>query len=610
MLEPKAATGSVLRIEEVSPVSRNCSAAQARRSAAPAELGWTGAPDEFAIFVANVRDYAILMLDATGHVVSWNVGARHIKGYEAQDIVGRHFRVFYLPEDRAQGLPERHLAAAARRGELRYEGWRLRKDGSRFWADVVITAVFDDAGRLRGFGKVTRDVTERRDAEQRLTHRMLHDVLTGLPNRALLIDRIGQALAAVGRHHSTVAAFFVDLDRFKVVNDTFGRTVGDQVLVAVAQRLQHTVRPEDTVARLSGDEFIVICPDLRAGSEAYAIADRLACALAEPVELDDEAFLVKASIGIAVTDDPATELESLLRDADTAMYHAKQDCDAQLCYRMFTPDMRSQLTRRLDLEHSLEHAIEQGELSVVYQPVVRLEDGRVEYFEALLRWNRPHEAVNPAEFIPLVEKTGQIRPIGSWVLAQACLQTANWRSDYCGAYPPGVSVNVSARQLHHGGVVAALNQALEDTGLDPSRICLEVTETQLMTDAAASIDALMELKERGVSLSIDDFGTGYSSLNYLKRLPVDTLKIDRSFVAGLGSCSQGGQDSAIVEATIKMAQALGLSVVAEGVETAQQQAELRRLGCDYGQGWYFARPQPPEMIHLDVRAHQPGWARR
>ncbi len=587
-------------------MARKLATAGGREPAAHAELGWTGASDEFVIFVANVRDYAILMLDPAGQVASWNAGARHIKGYEAEEILGRHFRVFYSREDRAEGLPDRHLAAAAERGELRYEGWRLRKDGSRFWADVVLTAVFDEAGLLRGFGKVTRDVTERRAAEQRLTHRTLHDVLTGLPNRALLKDRIGQGLAAVGRHASTVAVFFVDLDRFKVINDTFGHTVGDQVLVAVAKRLQGAVRPEDTVARLSGDEFVVVCPDLKAESEAHTVAERVASALAEPVNLGDEALLVKASIGIAVTRDPATEPESLLRDADTAKYHAKQDCDAGPCYRMFSRAMRSQLTRRLDLEKSLEHAIDQGELSVVYQPVVRLDGGQVEYLEALLRWNRPHEAVDPGEFIPLAEKTGQIRPIGSWVLAQACRQTANWHRGGCGEDTPGVSVNVSARQLHHRGLVAALDQTLDETGVDPARICLEVTETQLMADAAASIDVLLELKERGVSLSIDDFGTGYSSLSYLKQLPVDALKIDRSFVAGLGNSMEGGQDSAIVEATIKMAQALGLSVVAEGVETAQQQAELRRLGCDYGQGWFFARPQPPEMLRLDDLVNQPG----
>jgi diguanylate cyclase (GGDEF)-like protein/PAS domain S-box-containing protein len=579
-------------------------AAEIQRPAAAPGRGWTGTRNEFAIFVASVRDYAILMLDAEGHVVGWNVGARRINGYEAGEILGRHFRVFYSSEDWEQGLPERHLAAAASTGEVRSAGWRLRKDGSRFWADVVITAVFDEDGRLQGFGNVTRDVTEQRNAEQKLSHRSLHDVLTGLPNRALLLDRIAQVLASVRRHHRRVAVFVVDLDRFKVINDTLGHTVGDQVLIAVAQRLQRAVRPEDTVARLGGDEFVVVCPDLSAGPEAHTVADRLAAALTEPVVVGTDVLLVKAGIGIAVTDDPATEPESLVRDADTAMYHAKQDCRAQLCYRMFTSDMRSRLTRRLDLETSLEHAIDQGELSVVYQPVVRLDGGRVEYFEALLRWNRPHEVVAPAEFIPLAESTGQIQPIGSWVLAQACRLTANWHRADGGGQPPGVSVNVSARQLHRRGVVAALDQALDETGLDPSRICLEVTETQLMTDAAASIDVLLELKDRGVSLSIDDFGTGYSSLNYLKELPVDTLKIDQSFVAGLNGSSEGGEDSAIVEATIKMAQALGLSVVAEGVETARQQVELRRLGCDYGQGWYFARPLPPEMLRLYHTANQ------
>jgi diguanylate cyclase (GGDEF)-like protein/PAS domain S-box-containing protein len=558
----------------------------------PGEWG-TVSGEEFALFVSQVRDYAILTLDSAGRVVSWNAGARNIKGYEADEILGQSFEVFYSPEDRERGLPAQHLAEAAAAGSLQYEGWRLRKDGSRFWADVVITAVFDDDGRLRGFGKVTRDVTERRNAEERLTHRTLHDLLTGLPNRELLLDRIGQGLAAIGRHPSTVAAFFIDLDRFKVINDTFGHAAGDHALVTVARRLQATVRPEDTVARHSGDEFVVVCPDLRQSAEAQFVGERIASALDVPVPLGGEQLAVHASIGVALTDDPETDPESLLRDADTAMYHAKRAGREHCVIRVFSPEMRTRLTRRLDMESALRQAVSVGEFSVVYQPVIRLDSGKVEAFEALLRWHRPHETVDPAEFIPVAEQTGLIDSIGAWVLEQACREAVRWDEDDPDRGGARVAVNVSARQLHNGALVAVLDRVLSDTRIEASRVCLEVTETQLMSDAVASIEVLMDLKRRGISLSIDDFGTGYSSLSYLKRLPVDTLKIDRSFVAGLGESTTGRQDSAIVEATIRMAQALGLAVVAEGVETPQQCAELRWLGCDYGQGWLFGRPQPP-----------------
>jgi diguanylate cyclase (GGDEF)-like protein/PAS domain S-box-containing protein len=550
--------------------------------------------ERFRLLVENVRDYAIVMLDQAGRVVGWNAGAQHVKGYRAEDILGRSFEAFYTPEDVLAGTPARHLAGAASAGHLQYEGWRVRGDGTRFWADVVITALFDSYGQLRGFGKVTRDVTARRAAEQELVHRSVHDPLTDLPNRTLLLDRLGHALARLDRHRGNVAVFFVDLDRFKSINDRVGHLGGDRLLVAVAQRLLAALRPEDTVSRLSGDEFVVLCEDVAGHREAAEIAQRLVVAFADPVDVGQDRVPVSASIGVAISGCSDEVAESLLRDADTAMYQAKRDRGCgQARFQLFDPAMQMRLAQRLELETALAHAADRDELRLVYQPVVQLNTEVVASFEALLRWHRPEQGVVPPDdFIPLAEQTGLIRPIGAWVLQEACHQLASWSQKNPGGRPLGMAVNISAGQLN-ADLVDVVIGALASTGVEPATLCLELTESSVMADPDASLRVLGDLKALGLSLAIDDFGTGYSSLSYLQRLPVDTVKIDRSFIDGLGT---ERENSAIVAATVKMAHALALTVVAEGVETPLQAAELRGLKCDYAQGWHFGRPQPPDAV--------------
>ena len=551
--------------------------------------------DHFRLFVDAVREYAMFVLDAQGRVASWNTGAERIKGYRAEDVLGRYYSLFYTPEARAAGEPEQHLAAATAHGHEQYEGWRVRADGTRFYADVALTALRDEDGGLQGFGKVVRDVTERRTTMDELAHRSTHDALTGLPNRALLLDRARSALGRLARHPGRVGVLFVDLDRFKPVNDSLGHDAGDRLLVEVARRLRRTVRPEDTVARLGGDEFVVLCEDLDGELAGQEVAGRIAAAFAEPVDLHGHRVAPAASIGVATSTDPAQDAEALLRDADAAMYQAKRGEDGALVrVQLFDPGARAALARRLELEHALRYALERGELHLEYQPIVDLASGRVASREALLRWTRSGVGVvaPPGEFVPVAERTGMIRPLGSWVLRQAFAQAAAWGAVPAAARghgaPPGVSVNLSVRQLN-AGLLAELPVMLAETGVDPAAVCLEITETSVMTDVSASVQLLGELKAMGLQLAVDDFGTGYSSLSYLQRLPVDVLKIDRTFVDGLGS--EVG-DTAIVSATVRMAQALGMQVVAEGVETGLQAERLLSLGCDYAQGWFFGRPQP------------------
>jgi diguanylate cyclase (GGDEF)-like protein len=437
---------------------------------------------------------------------------------------------------------------------------------------------------LARFVHLTAIAIERAEATATLAQLALHDSLTGLPNRTLLFDRLEHALRRAARRTTPVAVLFLDLDRFKVVNDSLGHDAGDALLVGVAHRLQEAVRPGDTVARFGGDEFVVLCDRVRDVDEAARVATRLVEVLREPFPVGAGEVVVSASIGISLSGRRADTATRLLRDADTAMYRAKERGGAG--HHVFDHALHDRAVGRLRLEGALRRALEREELQVAYQPQIELSTGEPVAVEALVRWDHPARGVvPPAQFVPLAEETGLIIPIGAWVLERACADLV--------PHDLAVSVNLSGRQLAQRDLIPTVQQILRATGLPPERLCLEVTESVLIDDTDAAHAALVALRDLGVRLSIDDFGTGWSSLSYLKRFPFDELKIDQSFVTGLGATDS---DEAIVAATIDMAHALGLVVAAEGVEGEEQLRVLTRLGCDRAQGFHIARPAPVQHL--------------
>jgi diguanylate cyclase (GGDEF)-like protein/PAS domain S-box-containing protein len=460
----------------------------------------------------------------------------------------------------------------------------------------------DEHGNFEFFSGVMHDISERKEFESQLAHQATHDPLTSLPNRVLLLERLQQALDRAQRHSKRVAVLFLDLDHFKVVNDSLGHGVGDRLLISIADRLKTVVRPGDTIARFGGDEFVVLCEDLETKADAVAVADRVNNVISGPFTVDDAEVFVGVSIGIAFPDDPSAEPGTLIRDADAAMYRAKEKGRAR--WEIFDNAMRDSAVDRLDIENALRRAQERRELRVFYQPMISLATGAIEGVEALIRWEHPERGLLlPNDFIHVAEETGLIVPMGAWVLEQACRQVMRWHASMTELGPLRLSVNLSGRQLGHPNLVADVRAIITDTHINPSQVELEITESVLMDDVEMSEDTLGQLKRLGVKLVVDDFGTGYSSLSYLRRFPVDVLKVDRSFVDGLGS---DPSDSAIVTAIVTLAHTLGLSAIAEGVETVEQLEELRRLGCDMGQGFYMARPGTGHDIG-ELLAKRPTW---
>jgi diguanylate cyclase len=426
----------------------------------------------------------------------------------------------------------------------------------------------------------------------RANEQMLHEPLTGLAGRAVFLHRTQLGLDRLRRSRSTLAMLFLDLDRFKMLNDTLGHSAGDELLVAAAERLKSAVRRTDTVARLGGDEFAVLCEDITSHEEVTVIVERIREAIARPMRIGRNDVVTDVSIGIAFTTDPEINPKELMANADTAMYHAKARRGHG--HVVFDESIRTEETDRLATETALRQALARRELRIYYQPIVSRNKDNPVGAEALLRWDHPERGlVPPAEFIPVAEQTGLILPIGRWVLEEACTEAARW-SATCGPDSrPYVTVNLSVRQFSDPDLVDVVAEILERTQLDPAQLGLELTESALMEEIDSPLDTLNALKDLGVRLLLDDFGTGYSSLSYLRTFPIDSLKVDRMFVAGLDD--QSG-DAAILEAVVAMADALGISVIAEGVETREQLARLTLLGYDLAQGYYFARPRPAEEV--------------
>ncbi len=546
--------------------------------------------------IENVQLVSVL-LDARGEVTFANEYALELLGQHEEDVVGRNWFELAAPLEKRETMKTafaEHIAAATApheeyeiltsRGEARVVSWNS-------------TVLHDPAGGVCGMASIGADVTERRRAEKRLLHDALHDSLTGLPNRALFMDRLRTAMARLKRRPTHVfAALFLDLDRFKVVNDSLGHMAGDQFLVQIAKVLQTTLRAEHTVARLGGDEFAILLDDLDDKDDARRVVERIFRALETPLRVSGQDIFATVSIGIAFSGAQYGSAEDMLRDADTAMYQAKTTGKAR--FQIFDESMHKRAVGLLKLEHSLRRATERNEFVLHYQPIVTLADETTAGFEALVRWNHPERGiVGPYEFIHLAEETGLIFRIGGWTLREAC----RWLTS-APALPEHLTVNVnlSGRQFSQGDLIEEVQRVLSETGLAASRLKLEITESVIMENPEMAVDLLKRLKALGTHLCIDDFGTGYSSLSYLLRFPADTLKIDRSFVIAL---NKGGRERDIVGAIISLATSLGMDVVAEGVETVDQRDMLKSLGCRYGQGYLFSRPLDPDHARAFLPAH-------
>src|SRR5215216_3779401 len=543
----------------------------------------------FQASVLEAVGQSVIATDLEGKVLYWNRAAEGIYGWSSEEVLGRRLGDLTVPEefrDQAEEVVSELRAGRTWSGETRLR----RKDGSYVPVLGTATPLFDDRGSLVGMIGVSTDISERKALEDELERRASHDPLTGLPNRPAFVDRLEQALRRTRRRKNSrnkVGVLFMDLDGFKTINDSLGHEAGDRFLVTVAERLKNRLRPEDVLARFGGDEFAVLLEDVASVSEAIRVAQRIAEDLQEPLAVNSHQVSVSTSVGIALgsahtNDDP----EGMLRKADAAMYRAKEQGPGR--YAVFDPAMQARAQERLKLETELRRALEQEEFVLYYQPEVSLHDGKMVGFEALLRWQHPERGLlKPAAFVPIAEDTDLIAPIGRWVLEEACQQAKRWEEERPLASPMTMEINLSSKQLRRQGLVRTVEEALARADLEAHTLALDMTETVLIRTSEDNTQALDALKEMGVRLGLDDFGTGYSSLSYLKRLPVDRVKVDRTFVKGIG---ENATDTALVRMIIDLCHTLGVEVLAEGVETSEQAVLLRDMGCDLGQGYYFARP--------------------
>ena len=550
--------------------------------------------DLYKLLATNSSDL-IALHDRDGKYLYASPSSTSLLGMAPEELVGRDPYQLSHSDDwkKIQSLLD-----AAQAGRQHRTSFRMRTSSGEFlWFETLIRPIRDQSGQVLRLQSTSRDVSERKAFEDQLEHQALHEPLTGLPNRSLFMDRLRQSIVRSKRERGTVAVMFMDLDRFKIINDSMGHAVGDRLIAAVAERIRDCVREADTVARLGGDEFGVLLEFNITEQDVTVVAERILEELKPPFTFSGTEVHVTSSIGIAFSSPEGESPEDLLRYADVAMYRAKREGAGK--YLVFDPDVDHRATRRLEMETGLRRALEREELSVMYQPLISLYSGRIYGFEALVRWEHPERGlVGPDEFIPIAEETGLIVPLGYYVMRRSCEQLGMWKQE-SGRDTMVVSVNLSTRQFQQPDLMEEIARILQETGTDPESLMLEITESELMQSAAR----ISELKELGVRVAIDDFGTGYSSLSYLKNMQADSLKIDKSFVGGLG---QNREDTAIVQTVITMAAALELDVTAEGVETEDQLTRLRKMGCHTGQGYFFAKPGTTEQAR-DLVKRDPRW---
>lgn len=536
-----------------------------------------------AAVVFEAASDSILVLDAERRIRMANGAFTRISGYSASDVMAKPPRLLFSSKQPAE-LYEHIFAQVQKNQVWQGEIWTRKKDGTIYPQWMSINAVRSDTGQIVEYVLIASDITERKQAEERLNYQANYDALTDLPNRSLFVDRLRQSMSRARREGTNLALLFIDLDRFKNINDSMGHSAGDKLLIAVAEALRSCVRESDTIARFGGDEFAVILSPIYGAKNAGTVAQTLLKVLARPVSIDGYECLVGGSIGISVFPGDGDTPEDLIRNADAAMYRAKDS--GRNTYEFFTAEMQQQALARIGMERDLRYAVERQEFALHFQPQLGLHDNNIIGMEVLVRWESGTRGmVSPADFISLAEENGQIMALGEWVLKEACRQYVQWHK--AGIAPSYIAVNVSGRQFRSAQFPKLVQAILAETQMPAASLELELTESFLMEDEEHVMRTLGELRAMGVALSIDDFGTGYSSLSYLKRFPISTLKIDRSFVRDIPGDEE---DVAIVSAIIRMAHALKLSVVAEGVETAEQQRFLHELGCHIIQGFYYSRP--------------------
>lgn len=555
--------------------------------------------------VLEALPVAAFAIDAQHRVTTWNDACARLTGISAADMIGtrRAWAGFYpagatpvladLIVDRAGADRIAHHGGDTGKPSLASPGaWEARAFFPKVdrWLSFCASPIKGRDGHIVGAVEVISDITESVESAKALEHRTTHDILTGLPNRALAQDRLEQALKLARRNETGGALMFIDLDGFKCVNDTLGHQAGDELLKQVVVRLQDCLRAGDTLSRLGGDEFVALLPERGSHEGASLVGDRFIAALKTPFRLGDQEVQISASIGAALFPEDASDAETLLSHADKAMYRAKDRGKGQLAF--FTGDLKRQIDDRLAIKNGLAKALERQEYELHFQPKSSLSDGRITGFEALLRWRSPALGlVSPAKFIPILEETGQIDAVGHWVIGEACRHQSLWQAR--GHANLRVSVNLSARQLWNPTLLRRVALILEDYKLAPSALELELTESMIMHDAEHSQELLSGFNEMGIHLAMDDFGTGYSSLSYLKRFPIHTIKIDRSFIADL---AHDPDDLEIVKTIVTMGHSLRRNIVAEGVETEQQSLILRHLGCDEMQGYLLSPPLPADKV--------------